>query len=288
MMDCGRADQEDRHWHGRCRCAGRGGWRTGRLRAVALVASVSSVRPSSLRPGGTGTSVLQASNVGDLPTSGPITVIDTLPAGVTVQKVSPNGKSEAEVSFNTYAASVLGTYEERRFHGSGFGPEEANAALHACIEPAPGKIQCTYPVGFPALNPYEFLEMGIAVKAQAGAAVSGGFSEVEVTGGEAPAAALKRPLLVSEAAPSFGVEDLSFVPEAEGGEVDAQAGSHPFQLTATFALNQTADPLAPAALPKDLRFSLPPGLVQDSTAVARCSELDFGAPPRKGVLLHSM
>ena len=240
----------------------------------------SNVRPSNLRPGGTGTIVLQASNVGDLPTSGvggnPIVITDTLPAGVTVLKVSPNGKPEPEVSFNTYAASkALGTFEEGRFHGPGFGPEEGHASLHACSEPAPGKVRCTYPGGSPALNPYEFLEMGIAVKAEVGPAVAGGESEAEVTGGEAPAAQIERPILVSEAAPSFGVEDLSFVPEAEGGEVDAQAGSHPFQLTATFALNQTADPLAPAALPRDLRFSLPPGLVQDAAAVQQCSELDF-------------
>jgi uncharacterized repeat protein (TIGR01451 family) len=205
----------------------------------------SNSRPSALPPGGEGTIVLQVSNVGDLPTAGAVTVTDTLPAGIAVQKVSLKGPRDTEVG------------------------------LHACTEPAPGKVQCTYPGGSPALNPYEFLEMGIAVKAEAGPAVAGGESDFEVTGGEAPAVQLRRPLLVSAAAPSFGVEDLSFVPEEEGGEVDVRAGSHPFQLTATFALNQTADPLAPPALPKDLRFSLPPGLVESATAVPQCSELDF-------------
>jgi hypothetical protein len=65
-----------------------------------------------------------------------------------------------------------------------------------------------------------------------------------------------------------------------------RGGSYPFQLTSTVEFNQTLeevqDPgheqiLAPAApaLPKDLSFQLPPGLLGDVTAAARCSDTQF-------------
>ena len=230
--------------------------------------------PANLPRGGTGTVVLEALNVGERSTSGAVTVTATLPAGVSIEKVSPRGTPEPRVSLNAYAASPgLGPAEEQRFHGEGLGPEEARASLHACNEPAPRVLACTYPESFPALNPYEFIEMGIAVKIESGALSAE--SEVEVTGGEAPGTRVSRPLTVSSEETPFGVEDFAMVPEEEGGALDARAGSHPFQLTTTFALNQTADPLTPPALPRNLGFELPPGLVGNAAAIAQCSGLDF-------------
>ena len=71
------------------------------------------------------------------------------------------------------------------------------------------------------------------------------------------------------------MEHYEQVPEEEGGAVDAQAGSHPFQLTTTLAVNQSSNPIVPPALAKDLQFSLPPGLVANATALPQCSEEDF-------------
>ena len=75
----------------------------------------------------------------------------------------------------------------------------------------------------------------------------------------------------------------TLAPEEEGGSPDTQAGSHPFQLTATFDLNQTLAlgrfgegpfPQAPA-LTRNLSFQLPPGLLGNPTATARCSDVEF-------------
>jgi hypothetical protein len=233
------------------------------------------LRPSDLQQGGDGTVVLQALNVGDGQTSGSITVTGRLPAGVTVQKVAPKGEPEPRVSFKAEPGG-LGAEEEGRFHGEGLGPEETDGGLHACSEPARREVTCTYPESFSTLNPYEYLEMGIAVKAETGW-ISTGVSAFEVSGGEAPTVQIKRPVPVNESAPAFGAEQFAMVPEAEGGALDARAGSHPFQLTATFALNQTGDPLRPPALPRDLRFELPPGFVGNPLAVPQCSEADFDA-----------
>ena len=215
----------------------------------------SGARPTNLPPGGEGKIVVQAVNAGDGPTSGTMTLSDALPAGVTAQSVS------------FYAFSL------------GRGGLDLNALLGTC-EVAPSRVQCSYPSFLPALNPYEDLEMRIAVNVDAGAAP--GESHVEVAGGGATGASLAWPLAVSGARTPFGIEDFGFTPEDEGGAPDMRAGSHPFQLTARLALNSLAEtqfkgePFAPPpALPRDLRFDLPPGLIGDANAVAQCSELAF-------------
>src|SRR6185437_9937250 len=238
----------------------------------------SNSRPSTLPGGGEGTILLQALNVGDGTTSGPITVIDRLPAGVAVQQVEVKpGEPEPKVSFKLNASN-MGAEEEGRFFGSGLGPQEALGSFHACSEPSPREIKCTYEEYYQGLHadlePYEDLELGIAVKVEAGSAPSGENS-AEVSGGAAPVASLKQPLPTGAASPAFGIEYFSMVPEAEGGAVDAQAGSHPFQLTVSLATNQNADPLTPPALTKDLRFNLPTGFVGNPTPLPQCSEKDF-------------
>ena len=68
-------------------------------------------------------------------------------------------------------------------------------------------------------------------------------------------------------------------PFNEDGAPATQAGSHPYQLTTTLVLNQTnkTGVRTPVALPKDLRFNLPPGLVGDPNAAAQCTMVDFAA-----------
>jgi hypothetical protein len=218
----------------------------------------SSVRPATLQPRGEGRIGFRALNVGDAPTTPenaqgeptPVTITATLPVGLTVMPISAEDP-EPDIT--------LVTFPENEFHSSG------------CSEPTPGTISCTYE---PALLPFEFVEMSVAVKIEAGI---GGTSRAEVSGGGAPVASLERAVHVGEAPPAFEVEEdgFSLVPEAEGGALDPRAGSHPFQLTTNFALNQTADTLHPPALPRELKFTLPPGLVANAATFPRCSEAEF-------------
>jgi uncharacterized repeat protein (TIGR01451 family) len=224
----------------------------------------SGARPVNLPLGGEGTIVVRAVNAGDAAMSGGVTFSDTLPAGVTAQKV-------------LYFAFPIES-----------GGPELNGIPGLC-ETTPGRVQCDYPSGFPELLPYEDIEMRISVKVAANA-VSGVENHVEVTGGGVPNASLDRPLVVDSAPTPFGVEDFKFVPEEEGGAVDARAGSHPFQLTATLALNGGREIVRPngrvgpeqPALPRDVRFALPPGLVGDATAILQCSALDFAQVTANG------
>jgi hypothetical protein len=98
--------------------------------------------------------------------------------------------------------------------------------------------------------------------------------EIKATGGGAPPASVPQPIRVDEHPAPFGVQKYELKPEEEGGAPAAQAGSHPFQLTTSFTLDQTAAEEG-VALPKNLKFNLPAGLIGNPLAIKPCSQLDF-------------
>jgi hypothetical protein len=210
-----------------------------------------SSRPSYLhaQPGASpgqanGQIVLSVTNVGDANMSGessPVKITDQLPHGLTAVGISG--------SFNG--------------HGE----------MQCTLAP----LECTSQEG--EIKPFQAGEVVIAVDVEADAK-SGEFDEMSVSGGEAPPASLRRPVAIGDNEPEFGVDTYEFTPEDEGGLPDTQAGSHPFQLTTTLALNTylfsetkggaTQVNTEPVALAKDLRFQLPPGLVANATVLPRC------------------
>ncbi len=121
-----------------------------------------------------------------------------------------------------------------------------------------------------------------------------GLNEVSVTGGGASSLVRRHPLALSDSTPPYGVESYELTAEEEGGGLDTQAGSHPFQLTTTLTFNtQMAEfksdragaenvffsQSRPATFTKDLRFDLPPGLVGNPTPLPRCNLKAFLAEP---------
>ena len=114
-----------------------------------------------------------------------------------------------------------------------------------------------------------------------------GENEVSVTGGGAPSASLRRLVTVSDVPASFGVENYELTPENEDGSLDAQAGSHPFQLTTTLAVNRATELkthegskiLVPqeAGLVKDLDFKWPAGLIGNPTVFPQCTIRQFSS-----------
>ncbi len=224
-------------------------------------------RPSYLAPGGEGTVVVSATNLGDGEVDGetaPVTLTDTLPEGFEV----------TSASYFSGQQTVSGYTK-----GSCVG---AGSRVVVCSDNG-------------SLAPYKRLEVQIKVKVAGEPTVSPGklADTVSLSGGGATGVSVSDPLTVSGSVVPFGVETYEIAPENADGSVDTQAGSHPFQLTTTTVLNAGAETAylanleAPVgevmqpALAKDLHFALPAGLVGNPTQFPQCPERVFdssGAP----------
>jgi hypothetical protein len=222
--------------------------------------------PSALARGGKATLVVSATNVGDGGIDAlmaPVMVRDVLPAGLEAIKISGKPALRESVAHQMTCDLVTVTCSSQ-------------------------------PEAFPA---FERLEMAVEVNVKPGAS-TGEQNTVEVHGGEqeddpgtgVSGAMLSTPLSVGGEPTVFGVEGdgYTLTPEEEGGGLDTQAGSHPFQLTTALNLNQSAELISAEqgatetgligtapALPKRLSFNLPPGLIGDPRAVPACPGSDF-------------
>ncbi len=215
----------------------------------------SEAAPSNLPPGEEGEIIIGVANLGDGEVDGkanPVSVTDTLPAGMTALSISAvpvaPGKREEPV---------------------------------ACSPPPAKVFTCTYSG---PLAPYGELKVTVVVQVEeAEGTETELLNAVKVEGGGAPAASSVEPVKVSNEPVSSGAQRYEVLPQNENGAPDTQAGSHPFQLTTTLAFNQIRESghsrsiRRPAALPKDLSFILPPGFIGNPSAVGACTAANFAA-----------
>lgn len=81
-----------------------------------------------------------------------------------------------------------------------------------------------------------------------------------------------------------GSEGFSVDATEERGAVDHQAGSHPYELTTTINLKLAPESPGEPGVPftegdlRELRLDLPPGLIENPSAVGQCSLADFERP----------
>ncbi len=196
--------------------------------------------------------VIVAANLGDADLSGggtPINIADKLPNGVR-------------------AVAIKGYVQ---------GRGERNL-----IECSLASLSCSLTK---TIAPYEDVRIYVSVDLKQGARADE-VNEVTADGGNARPATFRRPISFGTQSASFGVESYEMTPEMEGGVVDTQAGSHPFQLTTTLGLNRGYDEsscvghsceflsTAPE-LAKDLNFKLPPGLIGNPTPFPQCTPAEF-------------
>jgi hypothetical protein len=206
-----------------------------------------------LSVGGSGRLVLTVTNLGDAPvdaTATPVNIVDKLPEG-------------AVAAWATATAGLRG-----------------QAGPVSCTVEAPAEVSCGFKGELP---PYEAIEVEIAANLTGDPPAAGAPGEVSVSGGNAPAASIAQPIKVSPESVRFGAEYFSSQAEEEGGAPTRQAGIHPFQLTTTLQLNAgqvTTDVngntvVEQPALPRNMRFPLPVGLVGNATTAPRCTMTDF-------------
>ena len=206
---------------------------------------MSGSRPTNLKEG-PGQIVVTAANLGDADANGtgdPVKIVDTLPAGLTAMSIEAVASGQVGVSLGMVECSLE-------------------------------SLTCTFEHELPSFAQIE-VRIGVAVGASA---ASGELNEARVSGGEAPSVSISGAITVSEQSTPAGVQSYELTTEESGGSLDSQAGSHPDQTTLSLMLNQTAQAL-PVALPKDLRFNLPAGLIGDFRQGERCSPARFYADP---------
>jgi hypothetical protein len=209
-----------------------------------------------------GVIIVDATNLGDAnanPAVQPVTVADTLPAGMKPVAIEAELNENLEIDLGQSNSPRLGcSLESLSCTFTGAPPAGATA-----------EEQDLYPV---FLAPYQQIQMRIAVRLSGASA--GAVNAASITGGGAPEASVRRPLTVSSEPMPFGVSSYEIRPEEVGGGFATQAGSHPFQLTTTLTFNETYAG-RPPAMAKDLHFELPPGLIGNPEPFPRCTLAQF-------------
>src|ERR1700722_3784307 len=241
----------------------------------------SAAYPTYLPPGGSGTIVIDLYNTGGASSSGPVTVTDALPAGVTATEeggLEPFGvinekaieerehETEQEVQKGDLASPGL---EEKVWSCAG-------SAVVSCTT-RPGAPSFKEPQLGPILRPIapgSVLRIGIHVKVAASAAGMV-VNRVTATGGGAlGSAAVSSPITIGSATPGFGFSGWETWFSNADGTTDTQAGSHPFDATFSFDLNEAEGRSAGGAV-RDLAVELPPGIVGNTNAVPQCTRQQF-------------
>jgi hypothetical protein len=181
-----------------------------------------------------------------------VSIADTLPPGLTVQRVLLNWSGAASIGFQSNTDLV------RQFPG--------------LCSTAP--LQCTLPW---QIEPGQTVKLIVAVTVDTGT-MGALVNAASVSGGGAAEASASATNAVSSTPAAFGVSSFSFFAAAVDGSRDTQAGDHPYEVTTTFTLNNAVRESAGAILettsiedPKDVVVTLPLGLVGSTLAAPQCT-----------------
>jgi hypothetical protein len=188
-------------------------------------------------------------NVGSESSSGPVTLTDKLPVGLsTIEETMRVGPS-AEGGWSC---------------SEGVGQTTVTCTLEESI--APGHYA-------------PFLDVWVSAPSDTSPAQLR--NEVTVEGGGASSTATTSDeTLVDSARPPFGVDEFAFEPAEAGGTPSSTAAGHPWEITVDAGVPLVfnppgvveADPFQPAQNIKSASVTLPLGLVGNPQAVPRCTE----------------
>ncbi len=216
--------------------------------------------PTNIEPGATFSNegylpeyFMTATNVGTKATKGPITVTDTLPAGLTLKYVGGYGSGE---------------------QGSAVCTEEGSTAT--CVFPGttrPGQI-LTIDIGFDVDGTGTILHEGDMVTNQA--ILSGGGAAAAVAENTSEVSSTQAPFEFLQGIPGFGM-----TPYGEDGTAETQAGGHPH----VFSINLNSSGIRRGGIiagadggQRDVYAYLPKGFIVNPTATPRrCGEVEMEA-----------
>jgi hypothetical protein len=207
-------------------------------------------------------------NVGGAVTDGsPITVTDTLPAGLTVKDIDLELPASGGNGFSDFASSICKTEKAG----------EVSTVTCKIEEGLPGAIEPAW------LWPSEQLRLVIKVAIPASASGALENSAQLEGGGGLPASVISENEASKDPAPAGLSEFNAELTGPDGAQVTA-AASHPYQYTTSFAVNTERTPAGSVAefVPaegdlKDVEVVLPPGLIGNPTSVGRCTPQQFNA-----------
>jgi hypothetical protein len=198
-----------------------------------------------------------------------VTVSDSLPAGLTVQKIS----------FFWSGAAKLAP-----FFGPSFGPStDLNELLSAELGTpvcTSAPLQCTLPeLGELKVDPDESLQMIVYVTVDEPSTDGPLANTATASGGGAIDVSTTQENRIASTAPSFGPAKFDFAILGLDGKPDTQAGGHPYELTTTIDLNSTiqnhlleGQPLVTSVNDlKDVVVDLPLGFAGSTLAAPECT-----------------
>ncbi|HUN78646.1 MAG TPA: hypothetical protein VMU32_06995 [Solirubrobacteraceae bacterium] len=240
--------------------------------------------PTALHPGGSGTIVVNVINDGAAASSGQITVTDTLPAGVTAEEAGEPG------SFNPFGGQEEVSIANNDWECTGNGPGGvvAGASTVTCtnkeaLSSIPGGG------GSPATSVKSPCRVAVKVHLPAGETTE--TNHVTIAGGGALApASTSDQLLVSSKELPFGFEGWRVWASNANGTLDTQAGSHPYEVTFAYKLNNyynesfsfgwspsgNGTERSPLQT-KNIEVRLPPGFAGEPNAIPRCTRQQLDA-----------
>jgi hypothetical protein len=215
-------------------------------------------QPTQFLPAAGNRYQLTVSNTGSEPSSGELTLTDRLPAGLTLAGV------EAK--------------------------ESEEGAVWSCVEGEPSVVSCTFPESLPMGGYAPSLALEVSAPSESPVPLT---NTVDVTGGGAAGtASTAQSTLVGTGAQSFGITEFSMEARNEAGEVEQQAGGHPWQVTTSLAFPWMNEPVNADSLRfmqveniKKVTVELPAGMVGNLLTTEHCADaqLSSSCPPASRV-----
>ncbi len=227
-----------------------------------------------------GTIQLDIFNIGAKPSNGPVTVTDTLPAGLTATRAGGMGLAEATRIYSSSEEEEL-TFKEKAAgaarwvcRGSKVVTCTSNPAVLPSLPNGQTGRESKTDLGIAHIQE----RIGIAVAVEEGATSGTVQNRVTVSGGGAASEAVASdPVTIGASEPGFGFSGWDVWFSNADGTTDTQAGSHPYEATFALGFDQLANGNPAGGEARDMEAVLPAGFFGDPGAVPECTRTQLNA-----------